>query len=52
MGRMPPVWNSDQDTGVGATQCLMVIVEQPNEINVMGRFLVVKVLTKFISVGV
>lgn len=42
LGRMPSVCNSDQDTGVGAAQCLMVIVEQPNEINVMGRFPVVK----------
>lgn len=45
--------DSDQDTGVGAAQGLMVTVEQPHEINMMGRLLVVKVLlTKFILMGV
>ena len=35
----------------GLPSVLMVTVEQPNEINMVGRFHVVKVLTKFISVG-
>lgn len=49
---MSAVWNSYQHTRVGAAQCLLITVEQPNEIKVRGRFLVMKVLTKPIPVGV
>lgn len=51
-GWVPPVWNTYQETGVGAAQRLMITVEKATKKKVMGRFLVLKVLTKPISIGV